>query len=260
MPKSSRLVDGAKIYYRPIEAAIRWSGLLRFERRILATLGRRPLPEATEFPRWPLLRLNTERVFDALAHCEMPYGKDGLVRDTQGLELDDPSLTVRHVDLKAWMAHYYPGEKPAFLFDEVERALHPAVSLDTVGALLAEREVIKARLAEFLSAYETLRVEHEALRAEHDALLKQHAACSADAERANTPGPRSESTYLNIVGALLTLLLGKAPSGMPYSSFLTQEAIISAMVAHHGNAMGITERTLQAKFALARRNLQSTTS
>ena len=41
MPKSSRLVDGAKIYYRPIEAAIRWSGLLRFERSILATLGRR---------------------------------------------------------------------------------------------------------------------------------------------------------------------------------------------------------------------------
>ena len=85
-------------------------------------------------------------------------------------------------------------------------------------------------------------------------------ADSADAERANTPGPRSESTYLNIVGGLLTLLLGKSPSGTPYSSFLTQEAIISAMVAHHGNAMGITERTLQAKFALARRNLQSTTS
>jgi hypothetical protein len=32
------------------------------------------------------------------------------------------------------------------------------------------------------------------------------------------------------------------------------------MVAHHGNTMGITERTLQTKFALARRNLQSTTS
>jgi len=100
---------------------------------------------------------------------------------------------------------------------------------------------------------------HETLRAEHEALLKTHAACAADAERANTPGPRSESTYLNIVGGLLTLLLGKSPSGMPYSSFLTQEAIISAMVAHHGNAMGITERTLQAKFALARRSLQSTT-
>ncbi len=52
--------------------------------------------------------------------------------------------------------------------------------------------------------------------------------------------------------------MGKSPRGMPYSSFLTQEAIISAMVAHHGDAMGINERTLQAKFALARRNLQRT--
>ncbi|MFO5983498.1 ATP-binding protein, partial [Pseudomonas aeruginosa] len=26
MPKSSSLADGAKTYYRPIEAAIRWSG------------------------------------------------------------------------------------------------------------------------------------------------------------------------------------------------------------------------------------------
>jgi len=49
-----------------------------------------------------------------------------------------------------------------------------------VGALLAEREAIKARLAEFLSAY-------EALRAEHGALLKQHAACSADVNGGRFP-------------------------------------------------------------------------
>ncbi len=30
MPKSSSLADGAKTYYRPIKAAISWSGLLRF--------------------------------------------------------------------------------------------------------------------------------------------------------------------------------------------------------------------------------------
>lgn len=39
---------------------------------------------------------------DALAHGEMPYGKEGLVRDTQGLTMDDLSLTVRHVDLPGW--------------------------------------------------------------------------------------------------------------------------------------------------------------
>ena len=249
MPKSSSLADGAKTYYRPIEAAIRWSGLLRFERRILATLGQRPLPEATEFARWPMLRLNAERIFDALAHGEMPYGRDGLARDTQGLAMDDPTLTVRHVDLKVWMAHYYSGEKPAFLFDEIERALHPAISLDTVGALLAEREAIKARLAAHLGV-------HETLRAEHEALLKTHAACAADAERANTPGPRSESTYLNIVGGLLGLLLGKSPSGKPYSSFETMGSVISALLAHHAGRPGMAERTLWAKLAQARCHLE----
>ncbi|HPE81423.1 MAG TPA: ATP-binding protein, partial [Gammaproteobacteria bacterium] len=35
MPKSSCLAFGTKTYYRPIEVAIRWAGLLRFELRIL---------------------------------------------------------------------------------------------------------------------------------------------------------------------------------------------------------------------------------
>src|SRR5690606_41084934 len=38
MEKSSCLAFGARIYYRPIEAAVRWAGLLRFEPRILETL------------------------------------------------------------------------------------------------------------------------------------------------------------------------------------------------------------------------------
>src|SRR3546814_18977039 len=83
-------------------------------------------------------------------------------------------------------------------------------SSDVCSSDLVEREAIKARLAEHLGVLETL-------RAEHEALLKTHAACAADTERANTLGPRSESTYLNIVGGLLTLLLGKSPSGMPHS-------------------------------------------
>ena len=67
MEKSSCLAFGARIYYRPIEAAVRWAGLLRFEPRILETLGPRAMPEPNDFPRWPLLRLFSERIFDALA-------------------------------------------------------------------------------------------------------------------------------------------------------------------------------------------------
>jgi hypothetical protein len=249
MQKSSSLADGAKTYYRPIEAAIRWSGLLRFEPRILTTLGQRHLPDTQEFPRWPTLRLNAERIFDALAHGELAHSTAGIAHEGQRLAMDDPPLTVRHVDLKAWMAHYYPGEKPAFLFDEVERALHPAISIDAMGALLAEREAIKARLAEHLHVF-------DALRSEHEALVKTHAACTAKAERANTPGPRSESTYLNIIGGLLTLLLGTSPGGRPYSSFQNMDAIISALLAHHAGRPGMSERTLWAKLAQARRHME----
>ena len=116
MEKSSCLAFGARIYYRPIEAAVRWAGLLRFEPRILETLGPRAMPEPNDFPRWPLLRLFSERIFDALAHDELSYGKAGMAQEPQRPALDDPALIVRHVDLKAWMSHYYPGERPPFLF------------------------------------------------------------------------------------------------------------------------------------------------
>jgi hypothetical protein len=70
-------------------------------------------------------------------------------------------------------------------------------------------------------------------------------------------GAGSEGTYLNIVGGLLTLLLGKSPSGIPYSSFETLEAVISALTAHFGGRSGMSERTLWSKFAAAKRHLSS---
>ncbi|MCO3689670.1 hypothetical protein FA138_29825, partial [Pseudomonas aeruginosa] len=51
--------------------------------------------------------------------------------------------------------------------------------------------------------------------------------------------------------------LGQSPGGMPYSNFRTQEAIVSALIAHHSGAMGIAERTLNGKFALARRKIRN---
>lgn len=250
MPKSSCLAFGARTYYRPIEAAIRWCGLMRYERNILETLAQRALPEPAEFPRRPLLRLYAERIFDALMHGELPYGKAGIVLTKQRPSLDDPELTVRHVDLKAWVARYYPGEKPAFLFDDIERALHPAVDLKTLSILLVEREAAKVQLAELARM-------HDTLRAERDALVKDHAKRATEGDQVREPGLRSESTYLNIIGGLLSLLLGKSPSGTAYSSFRNMDAVVSALLAHHEGRPGLSERTLWAKLAQARRHLET---
>ncbi|MCS4309144.1 hypothetical protein M2404_003507 [Rheinheimera pacifica] len=96
------------------------------------------------------------------------------------------------------------------------------------------------------------------LQEQYDGLLKKSTAATACSNCAITD--RAESTYLHIIGGMLELMLGQSPSGNPYSSFRTQEAIISALIANHSGAMGITERTLNGKFANARRKLRSVVS
>lgn len=68
---------------------------------------------------------------------------------------------------------------------------------------------------------------------------------------------REETTLLNIVGGLLSLLLGKTPAGIPQSVFKNQAAVIEALLATHVANPGISERTLEDKFAAAKRSLNA---
>jgi len=84
-------------------------------------------------------------------------------------------------------------------------------------------------------------------------------AKATEAPAASAPmNPRAEATYLNTIGAMLELVLGKTPAGKPQSVFESQGAIIDALIAHHGTKPGISKTTLEAKFAEARRRLNST--
>ncbi|GAD24680.1 hypothetical protein [Acidovorax sp. MR-S7] len=240
----------ARVFYSPLEAAIAWAGLMAVEGQILAVArGTNRLPADADVSQWPQLRLCTDRIFDALVHFELPFGKAGMTSNDPGL-LDDPGLTIRHVDLKVWMNHFYPDQRPSFLFDAFERHLHPAISVDAVQALLMDREALKVQLSDRIQAWDALYEQFQTLSQEHQARRAQE-------KQAGIPGPRSETTYLNIVGGLLTLLLGKSPSGVPYSSFETLEAVVTALVAHYGEKPGISERTLWAKLSAAKRHLAS---
>lgn len=247
MERHSSLV---KAYYHPVEAAIRWAGLLRHEQHILGVMQQydgHPMDYQQGFPQWPLFHRNLCRLYDAIFHDEIPYGQNGITKNDQSL-WKDPNLTVRHVDLKTWLLQYYPEEKPRFLFNRHERFLHPAITIETAQALLIERNAIQVQLRQCQRRYESLKQQHEAKQRETQQAEPGH---SQPDQLSN----RAELTYHNIIGALLLLLLGQSPSGVPYSSFRTQEAIITALQAHHGGVMGITERTLQNKFAQARRQL-----
>ncbi|HBP0979089.1 hypothetical protein QRD40_05020 [Comamonas sp. Y6] len=240
----------SKVFYRPIEASIRWAGLLRYKQLILAAISSpRNLPLSLDCPRWAELRLCTDRIYDGILNGELPFGKNGItVQDTS--LLDAPDLTVRHVDLKRWMCQHYPEQRPNFLFSRSERIAHPVISLETGQAMLVEQLALK-------SALEHSKRQLRELQDKHDALLKQSTVIPACAQCPISD--RAEATYLNIIGGMLELMLGQSPSGTPYSSFKTQEAVVSALVAHHHGVMGIAERTLNGKFATAKRQLHSAT-
>lgn len=70
--------------------------------------------------------------------------------------------------------------------------------------------------------------------------------------------PRAETTYLNIIGGLLDLMLGTTPGGQKGSAYLSQTAIIEALLAHHEKKHGIAKSTLEQKFADARRSIEAT--
>lgn len=241
----------SKVYYRPIEAAIRWAGLLKHKKEILRLISwPRHLPMTLDFPGWTELRLCTERIYDAIFNGELPYGCNGITQNDKAL-WDSPDLTIRHVDLKRWMRDQYPEQRPAFLFSRRERIAHPIITLETGQAMLVERKALKAELKQ-------CRRQLEMLQKQHHVLSNQIEVTPACNEYSITN--RAESTYQHIIGGMLDLMLGQSPAGTPYSCFKTQEAIVSALIAHHDGVMGISERTLNGKFAQARRRMRSLTA
>jgi hypothetical protein len=158
--------------------------------------------------------------------------------------------TVSREALKAWIAQAFPASKPAFLFDEVERSTHSAINAETYRVLKAAHDA-KVHLLD--QANERIRK----LEEEKRQLELELAGVRSVIEKMEAPVERAQATYLNIIGALLGLMLGKSPAGQPYSIFGSQAAVISALLGNYSDKAGITARTLEDKFAEAKRCLKS---
>jgi len=65
--------------------------------------------------------------------------------------------------------------------------------------------------------------------------------------------PKSQASYLNIIGALVGLLLEKKDAkGRPLSSIKDQTELIQAIHDNYGDTAGLSESNLQKKFAKAK--------
>lgn len=240
----------AKLHYRPIEAALRWCGLIAHEIEILKVTGEAQLPPLGEFPQWPCLRTNVERIVDAIETGEIPHGRDGKVVPL-GDRVTISKRTIRHNDLKAWMVKNHPDQKPKFLFDEIERTTHAAINADSFRALQADRDALKARVEKAEEWARQMIAERKEMVAKCDSLAEK-------VDAMNTPNARATTTYLNIIGGMLGLMLCKTPAGKPQSIFQNQGAIIEALLAHYTGKPGISDTSLENKFAEANRSIKAT--
>ena len=69
-------IPTSKVFYRPIEAAIRWAGLLRYLPMILAAIASpRFLPPSLNCPRWNECRLYSERIYDGILKGSCPTAR-----------------------------------------------------------------------------------------------------------------------------------------------------------------------------------------
>ena len=92
--------------------------------------------------------------------------------------------------------------------------------------------------------------------------VTHHSACDCrealPGEAPCTGGGRVKRQQRRKIGAMLALMLGKSPNGQAYSVLDNQSAIIAALLGHHEGKPGISARTLEEKFAAAKRSLSAT--
>ncbi len=196
----------------------------------------------------PCMEPRSRAIAEAVEDGSLPHGRE------DGKTLPPGELAAahrRHVfgrDLRNWMEKAFPNEKPAFLFDDIERASHTAISADAYRRLKADHDKLDSKLKAAEENYRELRESKEDLERINQSL-------DAALEKKAIPDGRSETTYLNIIGSMLRLMLAESPGGQPHSIFESQSAIISSLLAHNEGRPGISQRTLEEKFAAANREL-----
>lgn len=242
------------VYHVPVAAAL-WCGVpveqVAEELRLAVPIGQsNALGRATL--RHPYLKCLEPRI--RAIHAAIDAGELPTCRE-DGRKVDDHvAYERRHVyglDLKEWAKKIAPTERPAFLFDEIERDTHSAISAESYRALKAAHDAKEQKLSQ---ANERIRqLEEDKGRTELELQCLRAAV-----EKMGAPGERAETTYLNIIGGLLGLMLDKSPAGKAQSVFTSQAAIISALLGHHEGKPGISARTLEEKFAAAKRSLTAT--
>lgn len=114
----------------------------------------------------PCLEPRSRAIADAILSGALAHGReDGNPVDSN----DHVAAERRHVlgrDLKCWMENEFPNEKPAFLFDDIERNSHDSITLEAYQSLKADRDALQLRVDDSITSFKELRGEKKKIEKE----------------------------------------------------------------------------------------------
>ncbi len=200
-------------------------------------------------PDVPCLEYRSRAIAEATEDGSLPHGRE----DGQPISGEHVAYERRHVfgrNLRKWIEEKFPNDKPAFLFDDIERSTHTAISADAYRALKAEHDKLEKRLENAKNEYLKLREEKTEVERERDSLKFSE-------DKKGVPSERAEATYQNIIAALLDCVAGNLPNTVRHPSFQSEATMIDAIADHFEGYGGLSKSNLSRKFPEAKRALQS---
>ncbi|HDS1738593.1 hypothetical protein NPS49_10070 [Pseudomonas putida] len=242
-------MDSIKTCYHPIDAAILWCELTDHSAEILRVEISHSGELLKHFPQWPSLHYYLERLYDAIASGELPATFLG-GPITPNDQAERVYWSIRRTDLRAWSALNHPEDKPEFLFPKNTVHLE-CVNLNVFMAVQAERDF-------YAREYEKMHQAFDSLAEEMAAYKEQEHELAAQLEIIGPASEASTKVHHTIIGALLAIMLEKSKSGQPRSIYKTQAAVVDAITTLFPGVAGLSKRTLDRKFAQARRLFDQT--
>jgi hypothetical protein len=121
-------------------------------------------------PAVPCLEHRSRAIAEAIETGSLPHGRENA---TPVASDEHVAYERRHVmgrELKAWLETALPNEKPAFLFDDIERGTHTSISMGAYTTLKAEHDKLEKRLASTNTEFKKLREAKESIESERDSL------------------------------------------------------------------------------------------
>ena len=173
---------------------------------------------------------------------------------------DHVAYERRHVyglDLKEWAKKIAPSERPAFLFDDIERDVHSGISADNYRTLKFAHDAKEIKLTQMSERIRGLEDEKGGIETERNALRAMVDNLTANSQSAGEPGERSHTTYLNIIAALLDCIMGNLPDIEKHPSFENEAKLIEAIDHHFRGYGGLSKSNLSRKFPEAKRSLKA---